>query len=73
MSPRYIGALIGNLVLVECVFDYPGLGQLLVRAVASRDLPVVAGAVLAIAMLLIAFGLLIGLLHAALDPRERTA
>ena len=61
--------LIGSTVLVENVFSIPGLGQLLVDSVSSRDYPVVQGTTLVLAFLVVLVNLLTDVVHAALDPR----
>jgi peptide/nickel transport system permease protein len=58
-------------VLVEYVFNWPGLSGLLVDAVNSRDYPEVEGIVLVISVLFVALNLLMDVLYAALDPRVR--
>jgi len=69
----HLGTLLGGTVLVEYVFNYPGLSGLLVEAVNARDYPEVEGVVLVISVLFVALNLLVDLLYAALDPRVRTA
>ncbi|WP_429924137.1 ABC transporter permease [Agrobacterium vitis] len=66
-----MGALLGGTVLVEYVFNWPGLSGLLVRAVESRDYPEVQGIVLVISALFIFISLLVDLTYAALDPRVK--
>jgi len=61
--------LIGSTVLVENVFSIPGLGQLLVDSVSSRDYPVVQGTTLVLAFLVVVVNLVTDVVHAALDPR----
>jgi peptide/nickel transport system permease protein len=58
-------------IAIELIFSLPGLGRLLVDAVARRDYPVVEGAVLAIALMLAILNLIVDLLYAWLDPRVR--
>jgi peptide/nickel transport system permease protein len=67
----HLGTLLGGTVLVEYVFNYPGLSGLLVEAVNARDYPTVEGVVLVISVLFVALNLLVDLLYAALDPRVR--
>lgn len=67
----HLGSLLGGTVLVEYVFNYPGLSGLLVDAVNARDYPEVQGVVLVISILFVALNLLTDLLYAALDPRIR--
>ena len=65
------GGLLGGAVLTETVFAWPGVGRLLVDAITTRDLPLVQGAVLFIAVVFIAINLLVDLSYALLNPRVR--
>lgn len=65
------GHMLGGAVAIEIVFALPGLGRMLVEAVARRDYPLVEGGVLTIALVLAAINLAIDLLYALLDPRIR--
>ena len=69
----HMGSLLGGTVLVEYVFNWPGLSTPLLRAVEARDYPMVVGIVLVISALFLLINLLTDLLYAALDPRIRTA
>ena len=69
----HMGSLLGGTVLVEYVFNWPGLSTPLLRAVQARDYPMVVGIVLVISALFLLINLLTDLLYAALDPRIRTA
>jgi len=69
----HMGALLGGTVLVEYVFNWPGLSTPLLRAVESRDYPMVVGIVLVVSTLFLLINLVTDLLRAALDPRIRTA
>lgn len=64
--------LIGGTVVIENVFNIPGLGLLLVRSVLSRDYLVVQGVTLVMAAGIVISNLLIDVLMAALDPRIKT-
>ena len=66
-----LGNLMGGTVLVEAMFNWPGLSTLLVDAVAKRDYPMVQGTVLTIAALFIFINLGVELLYSLLDPRIR--
>ncbi|WP_042859259.1 ABC transporter permease [Dickeya sp. NCPPB 3274] len=66
-----IGWLIGGTVVIESVFALPGMGQLLVRAIFSRDYMVVQGVVMLFAVATVTVNLLADLLTVALDPRIR--
>jgi peptide/nickel transport system permease protein len=69
----HMGTLLGGTVLVEYVFNWPGLSTPLLRAVEARDYPMVVGIVLTISGLFLLINLVMDLLYAALDPRVRTA
>jgi peptide/nickel transport system permease protein len=69
----HLGSLLGGTVLVEYVFNWPGLSGYLVRAVELRDYPEVTGIVLTISVLFVLLNLLVDLLYAVLDPRVRHA
>lgn len=66
-----LGGLLGGAVLTESVFAWPGLGRLLVDAITNRDLPLVQGTVLVLALTFILVNLVVDLLYAAIDPRVR--
>ncbi|WP_428486217.1 ABC transporter permease [Rhodopila sp.] len=68
-----LGTLLGGTVLVEYVFNYPGLSGMLVDAVNARDYPEVQGIVLVISILFVTLNLLVDLLYGVLDPRVRRA
>ena len=64
-----IGYLLGSIVIVEEIFAYPGLGRLIVYAVANRDLPLVQGAALMIGAVYVGANLLADWVHGLLNPR----
>ncbi len=66
-----LGYMVGGAVLVEQVFSLPGLGSLLVESAHARDLPMLQGVVLVIAVVVIVINLLTDLLYLAIDPRIR--
>ena len=68
----HMGALLGGTVLVEYVFNWPGLSTPLLRAVEARDYPMVVGIVLVVSALFLTINLIVDLTRAALDPRIRT-
>jgi len=68
-----LGFLIGGAVVIEKVFDIPGLGQLLVDSIFTRDFPVLQGLTLVFGLLVIAINLLSDLAYAVIDPRVRLA
>jgi peptide/nickel transport system permease protein len=63
--------LIGGVVVTETVFSIPGLGQLTVDAVLSRDFPVIQGVVLLFSVVYVALNLLVDASYVFLDPRIR--
>ncbi len=69
----HMGTLLGGTVLVEYVFNWPGLSTPLLRAVEARDYPMVVGIVLTISGLFLLINLVMDLIYAALDPRVRAA
>lgn len=64
-----LSQLLGGSVLVETVFSWPGTGFLLYNAIFTRDLPVIQGAVLVLAMFFVMTNLFVDLLQSTLDPR----
>ena len=66
-----IGWLIGGAVVIEKVFDIPGLGQLLVDSIFTRDFPLLQGLTLIFGLLVIAINLLSDVAYAVIDPRVR--
>ena len=68
-----VGSLIAGAVVVESVFSWPGVGRLLVVAVANRDLAVVQCILLLVAATMVTANLVVDLLYGALDPRLRAA
>lgn len=66
-----MGALLGGTVIVERVFSWPGLSDLLINAVTNRDYPVVQGVVLVIAALFVLLNIVVDILYGVIDPRGR--
>jgi peptide/nickel transport system permease protein len=65
------GNLIGSAVFVEVIFARPGLGTLLVDSIQTRNYPVVRGAVLVVAIMVVLANLIADLSYRFLDPRIR--
>ncbi len=63
--------MLGGAVVTETLFAWPGLGQLAVGAILSRDFPLAQGAILILALAFIVINLLVDLTYARLDPRVR--
>src|ERR1019366_5272485 len=67
-----IGLVVSGALLVELVFNYPGVGNLLLQAVLNEDYPLIQGIFLVITMTVLAANLIADLVYLALDPRTRT-
>ena len=65
------GALIGGAILTETTFAWPGIGRLLVDAIARRDYPIIQGVVLLFAVTFVLVNLIVDLLYGYIDPRIR--
>ena len=63
--------MLGGAVVTETLFAWPGLGQLAVGAILSRDFPLAQGAILILALAFIIINLLVDIMYARLDPRVR--
>lgn len=71
LSGIQLGNLLGGAVIVETVFSWPGLGNLMVESIVSRDYPVIQSGVLMIAVFLITLNFLVDLVFGVIDPRIR--
>ncbi|WP_425953977.1 ABC transporter permease [Xylanimonas sp. McL0601] len=67
-----LGAVVGGAVLVEGVFGYPGVGQLLFKAVTNHDYPLMQALFLVITVSMLVTIFVVDLLYGRLDPRVRT-
>jgi len=67
------GYLVGGSILIETIFTWPGTGFLLSKAILTRDIPVLQGAILVLAMCFVGTNLAVDLLQTAIDPRIRRA
>lgn len=66
-----LGALLGGTVVIETVFAWPGVGQLMISSIGARDYPVVQAGVLVTATMFILVNLAVDVLYGVLDPRIR--
>jgi ABC-type dipeptide/oligopeptide/nickel transport system permease component len=66
-------SLLGGAVIVEQVFAWPGVGQIAIQAIRSRDYPVVQADVLVVSASFVLMNLLVDVLYAWLDPRIRVS
>ena len=65
------GAFLGGSVVTESIFDWPGLGRLMLQAIQTRDYPVLQGTILVVVFFFVMVNLLIDLLYSFLDPKIR--
>jgi peptide/nickel transport system permease protein len=68
-----IGMAVGGAIFIESVFNWPGMGLLLVNAVSTRDYPVIMGATLMVGAGVIAVNILTDVAYAVIDPRIKVA
>ena len=68
-----LGGVLGGTILVETVFDYPGLGRLMGDAVGNKDYPLLQGLMLLFAVGTLIANLVADMLYGVLDPRVRRA
>ena len=66
-----LGYLLGGSILVETVFSWPGTGFLLNTAIFQRDLPLLQGTILFLAMFFVVLNVLVDILQSLFDPRIR--
>ncbi|CAX23456.1 putative dipeptide transporter; membrane component of ABC superfamily (dppB-like) [Methylorubrum extorquens DM4] len=64
-----LGYLLGGSILIETVFAWPGTGFLLNAAIFQRDLPLLQGSILVLALFFVALNLIVDVMQTALDPR----
>jgi oligopeptide transport system permease protein len=64
-------AVITGSVVIESIFDVPGIGRYFVTGALNRDYPVVMGVVIFYAVLIIALNLMVDLVYGFLDPRVK--
>ena len=67
------GYLMGGSILVETVFSWPGTGFLLNSAIFQRDIPVLQGTILVLALFFVAVNLVVDVVQTMLDPRIKRA
>ena len=65
------GSLMGQTVIVEKLFSWPGLGSLLIDSIFQRDIPVTQGCTLVIVVVFLVVNLIIDVLYSLIDPRIR--
>ncbi len=65
------GSLLGGAVLTETIFAWPGIGRLTVQAIVARDLPIIQGCILFVAVVFTLVNLLVDMVYMLLNPRIR--
>ncbi len=65
------GALLGGAIITETIFAWPGVGRLLIQAMAQRDFPLIEGVILFVAAVYAVVNLVVDLSYTILDPRVR--
>jgi peptide/nickel transport system permease protein len=68
----YVGWLLGGTVLVETVFDWPGIGLYATRSITTQDFAPIVGVTLVVGAIFIAVNLVVDLLYGVLNPKVRT-
>ena len=68
-----IAALLSGIVVVERVFQYPGMGLLATQAITNRDIPVIQAFVFLAALMIVTTNLLLDVAYVVIDPRVRVA
>ena len=66
-----LGFLLAGAVVVEAIFNWPGIGKLILNAVAGGDFPMIQGGVLVAAVAFVLLNFLVDLFYGVLDPRVR--
>ncbi|CUA92290.1 ABC transporter permease [Pannonibacter indicus] len=66
------GGLLGGIVVIERVFNWPGLGTLAFDAVGARDYPLLQGVITVLSLMIVGINLLVDIAYGLVDPRIRT-
>ncbi|MGD9317835.1 MAG: ABC transporter permease, partial [Anaerolineae bacterium] len=66
-----LGYIVGGAVVIEAVFARPGIGDMMLRAIYSRDFPVLQGCMFILALAIILSNILADLVYVVVDPRIR--
>ena len=64
-----LGVLLGGVLVIELIFDYPGLGRLTINAVLQRDFPIIQGVAIFMAGLFVFINIAVDLVASFIDPR----
>jgi len=71
IAAAQLGALLSGTVITEKIFERPGLGTLFLEAFFARDIPIIQGCVLVVAIVYVSINLVVDLLYGVVDPRVR--
>ena len=66
-----LGDIFTGSILIETIFAIPGIGSMLLTAINQRDLPLIEGGVMYIALICVVVYLIVDILYAVVDPRIR--
>jgi peptide/nickel transport system permease protein len=66
-----VGTAVGGTIILESIFNMPGIGRYFVSAILQRDYPSVQGVVLVLAIIIVFVNLVVDVLYGVLDPRVR--
>nr|WP_205603863.1 nickel ABC transporter permease [Bacillus mesophilus] len=64
-----VGSLLGGITVIEILFSWPGMGELIVQAVMQRDYPVIQGYILIVGTLVVFTNLIVDLLYLVINPQ----
>jgi ABC-type dipeptide/oligopeptide/nickel transport system permease component len=71
LSGLLFGSMIGGLLIIERIFNLPGLGRALIDGIGTRDFQLVVAGTLLIGAVYVVVNLVVDLLYLVLDPRQR--
>ncbi|MCG1022878.1 nickel ABC transporter permease [Sutcliffiella horikoshii] len=66
-----IGSLLGGVTVIEILFSWPGMGEMIVQAVMQRDYPLIQGYIMVVGVLVVMTNLMVDLLYLIIDPQIR--
>ena len=69
----WLAGLLAGAVFVEYIFDWKGMGVVIVNALSQNDLPVLMGSLLYISIILVLINIVVDIIYGWLDPRVKTA
>jgi peptide/nickel transport system permease protein len=68
-----VGTMVGGALIVEIVFNYPGLGYTILHGILGQDYPLISASTLIISIMVLSATFLIELLYGVIDPRIKAA